>query len=230
MRARGALTLVELLVVIAVIGALVALLLPAVQQARAAARRTSCLNNLRQLGLAITQYADSHGGRFPRGTDDPLDAESWVFTLAPYLENVDGIRICPDDPHRQAWLELSGTSYLMSEYLTMDVPEAVETIDQLSSTSRTIVTFEGSDLRDPGQGGIHVDHAHPSKWFRANFVLLKKTWNLLQRELQPNRHSASVAHYLYVDGHVSAIDQQTIRRWADTGYNFALPGMATASR
>jgi prepilin-type N-terminal cleavage/methylation domain-containing protein len=83
---RRGFTLVELLVVIAIIGILVAILLPAIQAAREASRRSHCMNNLKQIGLAIQMHIDSKK-RLPTGRDG-LDQKSvaWSYYLLPYME------------------------------------------------------------------------------------------------------------------------------------------------
>lgn len=88
-------TLIELLVVIAIIGVLVALLLPAVQQAREAARRSQCKNNLKQLALALVNFHDNKRG-FPTSDDsgwgnwkeqsESSVQPSWHVVILPYLE------------------------------------------------------------------------------------------------------------------------------------------------
>ena len=88
-RTQRAFTLIELLVVIAIIGILVALLLPAVQAAREAVRRSQCVNNLRQIGIAMQNFHDTNGHLPPATTYGAADGVSgYPFTVLiyPFLE------------------------------------------------------------------------------------------------------------------------------------------------
>jgi len=92
MRARAAFTLVELLVVITIIGMLMALLLPAVMSARAAGRRTQCMNNMHNVSVAMLLEVAAKR-RFPASGNFSVDSSkryhSWVVTLLPWLERAD---------------------------------------------------------------------------------------------------------------------------------------------
>ena len=229
---RHAFTLVELLVALAVIGILIGLLLPAVQKAREAARRTQCANNLKQIGLALHMHCNTYKGNFPRSTHGTMDFErTWIYTLAPFMENVDSVRICPEDPRGQEKLENQGTSYILNEYICEPGVDAAMNINFLQSTSRTIVVFTASDSRGTA---ITEDHTHSRNWFRNP---TSATWSRIVSDIQPDRFSGPPkgslaamratghANYLFADGHVELISAQQIKTWADEGMNFAIPSL-----
>ncbi len=90
---RRGFTLIELLVVISIIATLMSLILPAIQQAREAGRRTQCLNNLRNVTVAMHNYASSNRSRLPalayfptNGSAGNIEGRSWVVDLLPYMD------------------------------------------------------------------------------------------------------------------------------------------------
>ena len=116
-----AVNLVQLLVVVAIIGMLIALLLPATQSARESARRSQCTNNLKQIGLALHNYHDTYG-QFPPAIIGPSDVPperqfSWMVAILPFLEQnslYEALRLdLPwDHPHNASLLQISPQTLL----------------------------------------------------------------------------------------------------------------------
>jgi len=96
---RVGFTLIELLVVIAIIAILAAILFPVFARARAKARQTACLSNVKQIGLAWAQYCADHDGYFSPMYDNVNWGRglTWMNQVQPYMKNVQLLR-CPDHP------------------------------------------------------------------------------------------------------------------------------------
>jgi len=134
--ARAGFTLVELLVVIAIIGVLVALLLPAVQAAREAARRTTCINQLRQMGIGLQNHVDSFKV-FPTGGNNPNP------DIANYTS---GTRTSPGRPNGPNTQGL-GAFYQLLPYLEQNAIKGIVTQGQLQS--KVIPLYNCPSRRSP---------------------------------------------------------------------------------
>lgn len=239
MARRSAFSLVELLVVIAIVGILIAMLLPAIQAARGSARRAQCANNMRQIGLAIHQYADVHKGKFPLVAHNHARDQSWIYSLAPHTESVDALRLCPEDRARLEAETGRVTSYAMNGYLREPEvgpagpePGFVPKFYSLIDTHRTFVAFEVGKRPDSNQGAVdkvetNFDHVESPGWFSAYNLKRNSSqravWNAVTDEVRVDRHHGGVANYLCADGHVEVLAAEQIAEWCDSGFNFAMP-------
>ncbi len=151
-------TLIELLVVIAIIAILAAILFPVFQKVRENARRSSCLSNQNQLGLAFTQYTQDYDEKYPGGTFPytaanpviPVGA-GWAGNIYTYVKSV-GVYKCPDDSTSGTAAYPGVISYAMNmEIARNDGNRIGASLSGLQSSASTVLLYE---IR--GDGGVNI--------------------------------------------------------------------------
>jgi prepilin-type processing-associated H-X9-DG protein len=211
--------LVELITVVALIGLLVALLLPTLQLARQASKRTLCASNLRQLGAVIVLYANNNRGWIPRdATLSRPDRPGWPMLLAAYLVRRQGVTEaelpdiavlqCPSHPQ-------SGipTGYVINAF-------AFETIPDWKPDGPIKITAPSRPSELPwlldcaNDFPIAAPPPLPDKVFGVEFHDVYHPDHLpngSKNRVSDNRHVQRTANVLYLDTHVSVIHRGDLR-------------------
>lgn len=200
-------TLIEMLVVIAIISVLAAVLFPVFGQVRERARATVCLSNMRQLGTALYSYAQDYDEHWPLDAHT-TNEDTWVFNLDPYVGRDRRLYRCPDDnssnwypppPGRVATnvrFTSYGTNMWMAPFLgpgdTADT-HGYSTLASIRSPASTIYCAEMVE-------NTTDDHFHAA-WWRPN---PEYTYEPAGTGLAAKRHG-DAANYFFCDGHAKRL-------------------------
>ena len=205
-------TLIELLVVISIIAILAAMLFPVFARARENARRTSCLSNMKQIGLGFLQYTQDYDESYPLASYPAPDV-SWTTSTQAYIKSVQLYR-CPSDAASR-WssavlppaLPPYTTSYVFNAWFS-NKRGGFARLASVNEPTRSVILAEKADA--PSMMLATADHFHPFCWGappeEPAGMMGPAVWdsaNNLTSELALKRHLEG-SNYLYADGHAKA--------------------------
>ncbi len=234
-RRATAFTLIELLLVIAIIALLAAILFPVFARARENARRSSCQSNLKQIGLGIIQYVQDHDERYPRAAANNIltngtSAAAWAFMVQPYIKSTQVFK-CPSH-------SMDGTM----QFTNGTIPRSYQVVPNSNLNSGS--TRYGGRLVFAGINEPPINITHLADIDKVSQVI-----QVFEQTSENNDNSAYVAgltdltlrshlamsNYLFVDGHVKALKPtatgSSINLWNirnTTAPNDTAPGPAGA--
>jgi prepilin-type N-terminal cleavage/methylation domain-containing protein len=197
-------TLVELLVVIGIIGVLIAMLLPALNKARASAKSVQCLSNLRQLALVGRMFCNDHGGKFPYHVwyDPYSEAAPGMREYLPAARNTTGWNIppgtmlsCPTLESQYPNTGFGHISYSLNFYATCDLNHPAKKITQIHHPTEMAFFMDG---------GIRWYPAYDS-WYTDSVV----SANSLTVFKYPHHGANNV---VFIDGHAASVGRSFIER------------------
>ncbi len=225
-RGGSGFTLVELLVVIALIASLTTLGVFGMKSAMTASRQAASSTNLRNIGVALQLYADENQGKYPQTTHTTGIGSAWIYTLERYLGNFDQARICPADPRGKERLAAKGSSYILNSYIFVPrtgpfgrvIGPQLNRPASIPQPERTKLVFICSVRTGVGPGN---DHTHSNLW---------KSWSSVCADIAPDRfggngrdRSKGRSLYLNADGSVETMAASEAKRKTESGINIAMP-------
>lgn len=225
---RRAFSLVELLVVLAILAVLTSISVPAVRGAIENGQRAKCASNMKSIGAGIHLYAAENNGKLP-GINCINPESTWIEQLQPHLgTNYTRVRVSPADPRAAAKLaDAHATSYLLNERVEADsfvdengelAPGEVvfDRLSRIPEPSRAILAFLGNTNKT----STGTDHIHSG---------VMKSWNGLRGEIWPDAFGGGSpdgtrgsANYLFADGHIETIAASTLKQRVESGHDITV--------